>query len=298
MVRLTHLTLKNIRSYRTATVEFREGVNAIVGRNGAGKSTLLQAIGYALFDSLEGRKSDFVREGSSSGSIAVGLAEGGGEATYEIVRELKKSGSADWFVLDLVRDVEVCRGTQDVRYFVQNLCSTRIDLGLLYTGIIGIQQGEFARPFRLTRAPRQGHFSPLLEVEKYKQAFTQLGQADGPKGSIRNRVGALATEIARLEVRLENRAELESEHLALARQLTGLEQEAEEGRQRLLELAEISKGFEQLKHSLEAAAARAMQAQRELDASRQQLQAADRELRLSTAAAEWSKPTRPNTTGT
>ena len=285
MVRLTHLTLENIRSYRAATVEFREGVNAIVGRNGAGKSTLLQAIGYALFDSLEGRKSDFVREGSSSGAIAVGLAEDGEGATHEIVRELKKSGSADWFVLDLARDVEVCRGTQDVRYFVQNLCSTRIDLGLLYTGIIGIQQGEFARPFRLTRTPRQGHFSPLLEVEKYKQAFSQLGQAGGPKGSIRNRVGILETEIARLEVRLENRAGLASEHRALARQLTSLEQEEEAGRKRLLELAETDKVFQRLKHSLEAAAAQAMQAQQALDASRQQLQAADKELRGSAAAA-------------
>ncbi|MXZ41954.1 MAG: SMC family ATPase [Caldilineaceae bacterium SB0666_bin_21] len=286
MVRLIHLKLENIRSYRAADIQFREGVNTIVGRNGAGKSTILQAIGYALFDSLEGRKPDFVREGSSSGSIAVGLAEDGEGSSYEVVRELRKSGSADWFVFDLAREVEVCRGSQDVRFFVQDLCHTRIDLELLYTGIIGIQQGEFARPFRLTPAPRQAHFSPLLEVEKYKEAFTRLGQANGPKGVIRDRINELATEIARWEVRLENREALELEQQALSRTLANLAEEAETIRHRLQTLAKLSKEFEQAKRELEAAKDRHGRAQHELTAIRQQLETAGEELRHSTDALQ------------
>ncbi len=286
MVRLIHLKLENIRSYRAADIQFREGVNAVVGRNGAGKSTILQAIGYALFDSLEGRKPDFVREGSSSGSIAVGLAEDGEGSSYEIVRELRKSGSADWFVFDLVREVEVCRGSQDVRFFVQDLCHTRIDLELLYTGIIGIQQGEFARPFRLTRAPRQAHFSPLLEVEKYKEAFTRLGQANGPKGVIRNSINELATEIARWEVRLENREALELEQQALSRTLANLAKETETIRLRLQKLVKLSKEFELAKRELEEVKDRHGQAQHELTAIRQQLETAGEELRRSTDALQ------------
>ncbi len=286
MVRLTHLKLENIRSYRAADIQFREGVNAIVGRNGAGKSTILQAIGYALFDSLEGRKPDFVREGSSSGSIAVGLAEDGEDSFYEVVRELRKSGSADWFVFDLAREIEVCRGSQDVRFFVQDLCHTRIDLELLYTGIIGIQQGEFARPFRLTPAPRQAHFSPLLEVEKYKEAFTRLGQADGPKGVIRNRIHELATEIARWEVRLENRETLELEQQALSRTLVNLAEEAETIQHRLRTLAKISKEFELAKRELAEAKDRHGQAHHELTSIRQQLETAGEELRHSTDALQ------------
>ena len=286
MVRLTHLKLENIRSYRAADIQFRDGVNAIVGRNGAGKSTILQAVGYALFDSLEGRKPDFVREGSSSGSIAVGLAEDGEGASYEVVRELRKSGSADWYVFDPARDIEVCRGSQDVRFFVQDLCHTRIDLELLYTGIIGIQQGEFARPFRLTRAPRQAHFSPLLEVEKYKEAFTRLGQANGPKGVIRNRIGELATEIARWEVRLENREALELERQALALTLDSLAKEEKAIRNRLGMLAGISQEFEQAKRDREDAKDRHGQAQHELTAIGQLLETAAEELRRSTDALQ------------
>ncbi|MCY4521668.1 MAG: SMC family ATPase [Caldilineaceae bacterium] len=286
MVRLTHLKLENIRSYRAADIQFREGVNAIVGRNGAGKSTILQAIGYALFDSLDGRKPDFVREGSSSGSIAVGLAEDGEGPSYEVVRELRKSGSADWFVFNLARDVEVCRGSQDVRFFMRDLCNTRIDLELLYTGIIGIQQGEFARPFRLTRAPRQAHFSPLLEVEKYKEAFTRLGQANGPKGVIGNRINELATEIARWEVRLENREVLELEQQTLSLTLASLAEEAEAIRHRLRTLAGISKAFELAKRELEEAKDRHGRAQHELTTIRQQLETAGEELRRSTDALQ------------
>ena len=284
MVRLTHLKLENIRSYRTADIQFREGVNTIVGRNGAGKSTILQAIGYALFDSLEGRKPDFVREGSSSGSIAVGLAKDGEGSSYEVVRELRKSGSADWFVFDLARDVEVCRGSQDVRFFVQDLCNTRIDLELLCTGVIGIQQGEFARPFRLTRALRQAHFSPLLEVEKYKEAFTRLGQANGPKGVIGNKINELATEIARWEVRLENREALELEQQALSLTLASLAEEVETIRHRLRMLAETSKEFELAKRKLDEAKDRHGRAQHELKAICQQLRNANEELRRSADA--------------
>ena len=286
MVRLTHLKLENIRSYRTAEVAFREGVNAIVGRNGAGKSTLLQAIGHALFDSLEGRKPDFIREGSASGAIAVGLSEDEEGSSYEVVRELRKSGSADWFVFDLARDVEVCRGRQDVRFFVQNLCNTRLDLGRLYTRIIGIQQGEFARPFRLNRVPRQDHFSPLLEVEKYKDVYRHLGQGDGPKGAIRHMVHVLAQDMARLEGRLENRGAHEQELQNLLLTLTRLEEAEEKNRNRLLKLAATSDKFEQLQHDLEQAADLHVHAHNDLASSRQQLKTADEELRRSTLALE------------
>ena len=286
MVRLTHLKLENIRSYRTAEFAFREGVNAIVGRNGAGKSTILQSIGYALFDSLEGRKPHFIREGSASGSIAVGLAENGEGSSYEVVRELRKSGSADWFVFDLARDVEVCRGRRDVRFFVRNLCNTRVDLDRLYTHIIGIQQGEFARPFRLTTVPRQDHFSPLLEVEKYKEAYRHLGQGDGPKGVIRRMVHGLAEDMARLEGRLESRGAHEQELQDLRLTLARLEEEEKKNRCRLLKLTETTDKFEQLKHNLEQATDLHVHAHNNLASSRQQLEAADVELRRSTHALD------------
>ncbi len=284
MVRLTHLKLENIRSYRAADIRFREGVNAIVGRNGAGKSTILQAIGYALFDSLEGRKPDFVREGSSSGSITVGLAENGEGSSYEVVRELRKSGSADWFVFDLARDVEVCRGSQDVRFFVQDLCNTRLDLGLLYTRIIGIQQGEFARPFRLTPARRQRHFSPLLEIEKYKEAYENLGRGDSPKDVIRHKVHGLAEDIARLEGRLENRGALELEQQDSRLTVARLEEEEEKNRNRLLKLTQTTDEFEQLKHNLEQAADLHIHAHNDLALGRQQWKTANEELQRSTLA--------------
>lgn len=284
MVRLTHLHLEKIRSYRTATIEFRDGVNAIVGHNGAGKSTILQAVGYALFNSLGGRRLDFVREGSTSGSIAVGLAEGREGASFEVVRELKKSGSADWYVIDLMRDIEVCRGRQDVQFFVQDLCNTRIDPGRLYTGIIGIQQGAFADPFRGTPGDRQRHFSPLLEVEKYKEAYDRLGRSEGPRGLIRCNTATLATDIARLEVRLEHRNHREAEQRTLILKLARVEAEEEHARKRLVRLAKASRKFDQLKCNLEAAEDKHAKACVELEAGRQQLRNADEELRQSTDA--------------
>lgn len=48
-MKLIRLRLENFRQHRDTTVEFRDGMTAIVGENGSGKSTLLEAITFALF---------------------------------------------------------------------------------------------------------------------------------------------------------------------------------------------------------------------------------------------------------
>src|SRR3954465_15142682 len=53
-----HITKAKIRNYRSLAhcdIEFRDGLNILVGDNEAGKSTLLEAISLALTGSLSGR---------------------------------------------------------------------------------------------------------------------------------------------------------------------------------------------------------------------------------------------------
>ena len=60
---IRELRLVNVKSYQNQVIRFRDGVNAIIGENGAGKTTILEAIGFALFDSLPYRISEFVKRG-------------------------------------------------------------------------------------------------------------------------------------------------------------------------------------------------------------------------------------------
>jgi DNA replication and repair protein RecF len=45
-MKLTHLTLRNFRSYPSCSLDFESGVNLIGGVNGSGKSNLVEAIDY------------------------------------------------------------------------------------------------------------------------------------------------------------------------------------------------------------------------------------------------------------
>jgi len=59
---LKSVELRNIKSYRSETIDFSEGINGICGENGHGKTTILEAIGYALFDYLPYKKADFLSQ--------------------------------------------------------------------------------------------------------------------------------------------------------------------------------------------------------------------------------------------
>ena len=56
-MQLISLTLKNIRSYKDAKIEFPTGTVMLSGDIGSGKSTILLAIEFALFGVLRGELS-------------------------------------------------------------------------------------------------------------------------------------------------------------------------------------------------------------------------------------------------
>ena len=49
-MRVTGIKLANVRSLKTAELDFQPGFNLIVGDNGVGKTTLLNALSFCLFE--------------------------------------------------------------------------------------------------------------------------------------------------------------------------------------------------------------------------------------------------------
>ncbi|MBU7018394.1 MAG: AAA family ATPase [Theionarchaea archaeon] len=52
-MRFLSITLKNVRSFRSKTIEFRDGLNIVCGPNESGKSTILESILYAVAGEIE-----------------------------------------------------------------------------------------------------------------------------------------------------------------------------------------------------------------------------------------------------
>jgi DNA replication and repair protein RecF len=76
-MKLTHLTLRNFRSYPSCSLDFESGVNLIEGVNGSGKSNLVEAIDY-LSLGKSWRTSDdraLIRYGEAGASIEADVSE-------------------------------------------------------------------------------------------------------------------------------------------------------------------------------------------------------------------------------
>src|SRR5574344_714065 len=85
-MKLTHLTLRNFRSYPSCSLDFAAGVNLIEGVNGAGKSNLVEAIDY-LSLGKSWRTSDdraLIRYGEEGATIQADVTENGLSRRIEI----------------------------------------------------------------------------------------------------------------------------------------------------------------------------------------------------------------------
>ncbi|HIH23989.1 TPA: SMC family ATPase [Candidatus Woesearchaeota archaeon] len=92
-MRLHRLSIKNIRSYHDATIEFPDGITLLSGDIGAGKSTLLLAIEFGLFGISRSELSGnaLLRHGASDGSVSVTIIVDNKEHT--ITRTLRRTNS-------------------------------------------------------------------------------------------------------------------------------------------------------------------------------------------------------------
>jgi exonuclease SbcC len=221
------LELEDVKSYANARIDFRRGVNAIVGANGAGKSTILEAIGFALFDHLGYKQQDFVREGKNTATIAVTFISSHDERQYQTVR--KYGSSNQHYIFDPELDKKIVEGKADVLTFLRLHMGVEpgADLARLFADAVGVPQGAFTAAFLLTPAQRKSTFDPLLQVDEYKKAFDGLRE---PLSLLKARAQELAVEAAGLAARLEQLPELE----------TALKQRAQELGQAEKTLAELA----------------------------------------------------------
>jgi exonuclease SbcC len=200
------IDLENIKSYERAHIDFTHGVNAIVGHNGAGKSTILEAIGFALFDALDYKQSDFIRAGAKNGAITVSILSSLDDRRYDIVRRLG-TGSG-YFVHDVGLQMRICEGKPDAQAFLRQHLGVEVgtDLSALFHDAVGVPQGTFTAIFLANQSQRKPVFDRLLQVDEYQKASDQLREA---VRLLRDRRAEIAVEIGGLEGQLQRLPVLE-----------------------------------------------------------------------------------------
>ena len=87
---LRSLKLENVRSYKTATIAFPEGISLFEGDIGSGKSTILMAIEFALFGLGSQKGGSLLKANESKGSVSLEFAVDGDD--YIVRRTLVRKG--------------------------------------------------------------------------------------------------------------------------------------------------------------------------------------------------------------
>lgn len=275
-MQILRVELENIKSYERATVNFAPGVNAIMGHNGAGKSTILEAIGFALFDSLPYKTSDFLREGTRSGTVAVTFTGNQDERPYRVERRI--GGSHQYVVHDVELQAKLCEGKADVLTFVRRQVGTDsgVDLSELFANAIGVQQGTLVAAFLMAPAQRKQMFDALLQVDDYKEASDKLRE---PRALLAERSQAIAQEAAVLAARLERLPAIEdavgkrtTELMRLEQSVAGLCRRLEQVQLRKAQLDTMQLRVEQCELRRTAQVERCAALEAQVAAARQQLE--------------------------
>ncbi|CAG0939519.1 hypothetical protein BROC_00685 [Candidatus Brocadiaceae bacterium] len=160
--------LKNIKSYRHGTIEFREGINGICGLNGHGKTTILEAIGYVLFDYLPYSEKDFKRRGEKSAYVTVEVLANG--AIYMLTKKL----GGEFTVRG--QDTNITGKKDVLAWIAHNLFpfSNLDELPGIFENAVGVPQGMFTAAFINPPAKRKKTFDEILKVEEYRKAYDNL----------------------------------------------------------------------------------------------------------------------------
>jgi exonuclease SbcC len=204
---VTRVELENIKSYERRVFSFEPGLTAITGENGAGKTTILEAISWALFDTLEYSKEDFLRRGAKKGSVRVTFLSDVDERPYTVYRDT----GTGYYVYDQRENIRLAEKKSDVSAILRKLLGIEAgtDIKALFSTAIGVPQGTFTADFLRPANQRKAAFDKLLKVEEYRDSAENLL---GTVHLIRERMAEARGKIEGAEGQLARYDELEEAH--------------------------------------------------------------------------------------
>jgi DNA repair protein SbcC/Rad50 len=214
---VTRIELENIKSHAHSEFTFEKGTTAITGANGAGKTTILEAIAWALFDTLDYSKDDFLRRGAKKGAVRVTFESDLDERLYTVYRDTGQG----YYIYDHGLKMRIAEKKLDVGAFLHQHLGIEVgtDLRALFRSAIGVPQGSFTAEFLLSPTARKAAFDRLLKVEEYRESAERLRDT---VSLIRERTTEVRERIAGAEGQLARYDDLLEEHKEASRQLEEL----------------------------------------------------------------------------
>lgn len=168
-MKLISLKLENIKSYKEETIDFKEGINCILGLNGSGKSTIIESIGFTLFNYTNKTANELLRYNENKGTITLTF-EAADDKIYTIVRTIRKKSNTVKLVDEGTGNI-ILENVSDVYSFVKKSLNIPKDKSMakLFEEIIAVPQGSFVNAFLETSKVRKESFDKLFDLDIYKK---------------------------------------------------------------------------------------------------------------------------------
>jgi exonuclease SbcC len=238
-MQLQSITLRNIRSYTNATIDFPTGIVMLSGDIGSGKSTILLAVEFALFGVLRGELSGnaLLRNGTQEGSVELTFKIG--QEIYAIKRTLvrtKKSVEQDAGYL-LTNGVKKDATAIELKSHILELLGYPQELltkskNFVYRYTVYTPQEEMKRILMEDKEERVAILRKVFGIDKYER-ITQ--NASSYAKSLRERQRAFGALIADVEDKKRQAEEAKKEKETANRELTELTPQLNDARKRLLD---------------------------------------------------------------
>ena len=166
-MKIISLELENIKRYKHEIINFKNGINRILGLNGSGKSTIIESIGFGLFNYSPKTMNELLRYNEIKGLITITFEAIDGKI-YCIKRTIK-SKSNTVKIIDMETNQVLYENVSDVYEFVRGTLNIPKEKSLpkLFEEIIAVPQGTFVNAFLETSKNRKENFDKLFDYIKY-----------------------------------------------------------------------------------------------------------------------------------
>ncbi|MFW6378793.1 MAG: hypothetical protein ACOCZV_02110 [Nanoarchaeota archaeon] len=271
------LSLTNIRSYISQTIEFSEGTTLLSGDIGSGKTTILLALEFALFGILRGKTSpsELLRHGEREGTVTLRFSIDGKEIS--VSRTLKRSG----------KNIIQAPGTLVVDDVEESLVATELKAKIL--DLLGYPESLLSRStnlFRYTVYTPQEQVKAILHesIEERKDIVRKMFAIDKYQRVADNAtyyITDLKGRIARLQGQTDDITTLkkqyeaqQKEHSTLVKQRPEIEKQVNSEKEKRKQAEQELEAIRQKKEKLQ-------QQRHELESLKQDIEHLDKSIEMS-----------------
>jgi exonuclease SbcC len=228
-MRLRTIQLQNYRRYRSAEIEFPDGLVSITGQNGSGKSTLLEAVAWALFGNqseiVRTDKESIKRQGAAHTEQCMVRVEFDFEDANYVVERTMKGKTLTMNATLYAGDNIMARGTEEVSEAIVKLFG--MDHKAFFISVFA-RQKELNALTSLPKGDRKKMVLRLLDIENIDEAIRRIREdsrmADDAIKSARKELVAQDGS-SLIDKFREELVELESREAEISGARTGLEAE-------------------------------------------------------------------------